>query len=590
MDDVKEIDSALLATLAPRLQQLSRLVGPEPHGPAAVAVARGALAAAADVPLAFAGVVSGPVESVWVERSLRRAVRLLEPTLRARHAHVVFDTGAEHTVIQADEGGLLRLFVLLLRDLLLAAGDLPTVTVATSAGGAGALVWLSTHADGEPTGSLTHAEHAHALARRLGVELAPAPTAGTRAGHALRLELPRTPRAVAPLRLEASLRVVSSAAAPATPPAPAPAPRAVRGDPTPVPQSIQRAVDEIAIRAAHAMTAFHTFVPVRRVLVVDDDENIASFLQAALPTAGMEVEVAASAEEALELVRPGHFSLALIDKNLPTSSGLELLGSLRDVDPELGAVLMTAYSSARALSAALELGVYDYIDKPFPVLPIFLGRIEIALRRHALHTRVGRLARQVTSLGAALPADLAALDEGLSRVHELLSTAGTANLSVLVFATRDVAQSVFEPLEPLTGMTVTVTTSHDQARAALHRSPRPDCVIVEPVAMAGQMAAFLAACRSGSGPATRVWAATRDESLGPALDALAAGVDDYLLLGELTPDQLRRRLRNGLARLRLRLRDRAVLLELLGVDIDHMPAAAPPTRTTAGNASEERGQ
>jgi DNA-binding response OmpR family regulator len=627
--DSHDIDALLLATLAPRLRPLSQLATPEAHGPAAVAVARSALESASDVPVAIAGVATGKVESICLEAILRRAARLLGPVLQSTQGQVVFDTAAERTMIEADEGGLLRFFVLVMRDLLVTTGQPVTLTVATSLMGSAALVWLSTQGPSASGASVTSGDDVLTMIRRLGLEVEPSASAGPWPGRALRISLPCAPRAVATIK--PSLRVVThdrvatgrpalhtsgATTAPGTRASPSAqgreatvsgAPVPVSGAPVPVsgaaspgaaraaacaalplPETTatglgtpvrsmarQRAIDELASRAADALAAFHAFVPARRVLVVDDEQNITGLFAALLPSSGIDFAVAGTAAEALAAMKPGHFSLAILDKNLPDQSGLELLGLLRATDPNLGAVLMTAYSSARSLSAALDRGVYDYIEKPFPDVVELIDRIEIALRRHGLHTRVTRLAERVSALATALPADVAALDPHLARARELLTTVGTSSLSVLVLATRDVAETLIEPLSPLTGVHVSATVSAEQARTILGGSSRPDCLVVEPAAWDRDMASLLAACSAGTGPATRVYTATRDESLGPAISALTAGVDDYLLLGESTPEQLRRRLRNGLSRLRLRQRDRAVLLELLGVDIDRMAPPAP---------------
>lgn len=633
MANSHDIDALLLATLAPHLRPLSRVATAEAHGPAALAVAQQSISVAADVPLALAGATAGPVESVCLELALRRAARLLEPVLRTSEAQVVFDTAAERTMIEADEGGLLRMLVLVLRDLLVTTGPPVTLSIATSLMGSTAHVWLSTQGPGPAPAGLLDSEEVSALTRRLGAELEPSTTAGPWPGRALRLSLPGTPRAVAAIKpglrvvtqklvaraptssvARAALPLVAAAGAspaasastepalaaappvagePMAPSAAAPAPTVTDAQPPSPVRSMarQKAVDELAGRAAEALAAFHAFVPARRVLVVDDEQNITGLFAALLPSVDIDFGVANTAAEALAAMKPGHFSLAILDKNLPGQSGLELLGLLRTADPNLGAVLMTAYSSARSLSAALERGVYDYIEKPFPDVMMLLDRIELALRRHGLHTRVSRLAERVNALAAALPADVATLDPRLARARELLTTVGTSTLSVLVLATRDVAESLIEPLSPLTGVHVSATVSADHARGVLAGTSRPDCLIVEPAAWDRDLPSLVATCTSGTGPATRVYAATRDESLGPALAALAAGVDDYLLLGESTPEQLRRRLRNGLSRLRLRQRDRAVLQELLGVDIDRMgpsgdaaPSPSDPPAPASGGA------
>ncbi len=104
--------------------------------------------------------------------------------------------------------------------------------------------------------------------------------------------------------------------------------------------------------------------PKRRLLVVDD-EPIIRRVFVDLMESECEVVVAASAEEGLEQLRLGKFDLIVTDKNLPGLSGLELAQQARQLDPHSRVILMTGYPSLVTAQQALELGVLDYLLKPF---------------------------------------------------------------------------------------------------------------------------------------------------------------------------------------------------------------------------------
>jgi CheY-like chemotaxis protein len=102
----------------------------------------------------------------------------------------------------------------------------------------------------------------------------------------------------------------------------------------------------------------------KRLLVVDDEEIIRMVF---LDLMGKECEVvqAESAEVALEHLRRGAFDLIITDKNLPGLSGLELAQEARRLDPNSRVILMTGYPSVVTAQQATELGVLDYLLKPF---------------------------------------------------------------------------------------------------------------------------------------------------------------------------------------------------------------------------------
>ncbi len=101
-----------------------------------------------------------------------------------------------------------------------------------------------------------------------------------------------------------------------------------------------------------------------RVLVVDDESVIRTLFRDLL---GKELEVVAvgSAEEAVQALEAGFFDLVLVDKNLPGLSGLELAEHAKRRWPKVKVMLMTGYPSLVTAQQAHELGLVDYLIKPF---------------------------------------------------------------------------------------------------------------------------------------------------------------------------------------------------------------------------------
>jgi diguanylate cyclase (GGDEF)-like protein len=118
------------------------------------------------------------------------------------------------------------------------------------------------------------------------------------------------------------------------------------------------------------------------ILVVDDDPDIAKFMQLTLEAAGFEVVVAHDGREALAKVDEGPPDLVLLDIMLPTIDGFEVANELRRRSrlTGMGIIVVSARGMPEDRLRGLSLGVDDYIVKPFEPA-ILLARVRAALRR-----------------------------------------------------------------------------------------------------------------------------------------------------------------------------------------------------------------
>ncbi|HET9957162.1 MAG TPA: sigma-54 dependent transcriptional regulator [Polyangiaceae bacterium] len=103
----------------------------------------------------------------------------------------------------------------------------------------------------------------------------------------------------------------------------------------------------------------------RRVLVVDDEENIRVVLRTLLRRHSYEVEIAASGEEALGLVDSFGPDVVLTDVRMPRMGGLDLLQTLRAKGNDATVIVMSAYGNMDQAIEAMKAGAYDYVQKPF---------------------------------------------------------------------------------------------------------------------------------------------------------------------------------------------------------------------------------
>jgi DNA-binding response OmpR family regulator len=107
----------------------------------------------------------------------------------------------------------------------------------------------------------------------------------------------------------------------------------------------------------------------RRVLVVDDQEDIREMARLVLTGAGYEVATASSGREALRLAREAPFDLMLLDINMPELDGWATLRLLRadETHDELKVAMFSVKSEVRDKVAGLKDGAIDYLTKPFSV-------------------------------------------------------------------------------------------------------------------------------------------------------------------------------------------------------------------------------
>lgn len=122
------------------------------------------------------------------------------------------------------------------------------------------------------------------------------------------------------------------------------------------------------------------------ILVVDDDPGVRSSLKLVLQN-HYRAMLASDPYEALALVRQFRVQVAIVDIRMPGMSGIELLARLKEVDPMVEVIMLTAYESFETAREALRHGACDYLTKPFSVVAI-REAVERALRRRALADEV----------------------------------------------------------------------------------------------------------------------------------------------------------------------------------------------------------
>ncbi len=138
-----------------------------------------------------------------------------------------------------------------------------------------------------------------------------------------------------------------------------------------------------------------------RLLVVEDERNVAETLIERLRASGFQVTRADSAASARRAIAEAQFQLALLDVGLPDGNGFELARVLRELAPATAIIFLTAHASAEDRIRGLELGADDYVAKPFHFRELLL-RIQNCLKRAQDLAQVPGEMRGQVRIGRAL--------------------------------------------------------------------------------------------------------------------------------------------------------------------------------------------
>ncbi|MDJ0766357.1 MAG: response regulator transcription factor [Myxococcota bacterium] len=169
-----------------------------------------------------------------------------------------------------------------------------------------------------------------------------------------------------------------------------------------------------------------------KILVIEDDRDIAKGLRHNLRFEGYEVHLASDGIEGLDLARSKQPDLILLDVMLPKMNGFEVLRELRRLDQETPVIVLSAKGGEIDVVRGLELGADDYVPKPFGLSEL-LARINSVLRRKRRYDNqvastcfgdvsVDFTARTVSVRGDPIPATKRELD----LIHFFVSKEGQA--------------------------------------------------------------------------------------------------------------------------------------------------------------------
>jgi len=161
-----------------------------------------------------------------------------------------------------------------------------------------------------------------------------------------------------------------------------------------------------------------------KILLLEDDFNLASSLKEILELEGYEVDIVSNASEAYEKTFNEKYDLYIFDINLPDENGIEVLKNLRDADDKTPTIFITALVDLNTMSKAFNVGIEDYIKKPFEPEELII-RINAKLKQHSNQIiKIGNIEYDLENKLIKKDGKIISLGETLkSLFHELIVNA-----------------------------------------------------------------------------------------------------------------------------------------------------------------------
>jgi two-component system, OmpR family, copper resistance phosphate regulon response regulator CusR len=123
----------------------------------------------------------------------------------------------------------------------------------------------------------------------------------------------------------------------------------------------------------------------RKILLVEDETSVVSFIKKGLTEAGYEVSAALDGNSGLQMAQQHEFDIIILDIMLPGLNGIEVCKEIRKTNKQVAILFLTALGTAENVVIGLETGADDYLVKPFKFIEL-LARIKSLLRRLEPHS------------------------------------------------------------------------------------------------------------------------------------------------------------------------------------------------------------
>jgi len=173
-------------------------------------------------------------------------------------------------------------------------------------------------------------------------------------------------------------------------------------------------------------------IPQKRLLVIDDEENMRHMLSKVLGKTGYNVETAANGHEGLKMIRDTDYDFVLCDIKMTNMSGMDFLKAARDKIRTTTVIMMSAYGTIDTAIEAMKLGAYDYISKPFKTDEVYLT-LKKAEERESLRQENRQLKERIKKIEDNYHfGNLVAKSEAMQSMFQIAAKAAQYKTTVLI--------------------------------------------------------------------------------------------------------------------------------------------------------------
>ncbi len=168
----------------------------------------------------------------------------------------------------------------------------------------------------------------------------------------------------------------------------------------------------------------------QKILIVDDEKNQRELLSGFLGKKGFQVYTAESGEDALEKYHKIFAPVAIVDMKMPGMSGTELLIKLKDINPFIQVIVLTAFGSVETAVESMKAGAIDYLTKPIEDLDELILKLNKAAEQNRLVVENKVMSERLEEIFPS--SEIIGKSEAINKVKEIISLVASKDATVLV--------------------------------------------------------------------------------------------------------------------------------------------------------------
>ena len=168
-----------------------------------------------------------------------------------------------------------------------------------------------------------------------------------------------------------------------------------------------------------------------KILIVDDDESTRESLSTYLSELGYEVQTASDGESGLSLLKKINPDLLISDIKMPGMSGLDLLKDVKEYDNMIQVIIITAFDDMNSTITAMQLGAYDYIEKPIDILRLS-HTIKRALENRDMSMKLESFAQGESNTELEYSNTLIGRTPAMREIYKKIGQASSSYVTVLI--------------------------------------------------------------------------------------------------------------------------------------------------------------